>query len=73
MPNILEILLWAKQATDAAAIIGFLGIFLFIGYRNFIHLLPAYFALVLYFVGLVTTYPFFNKLKDKLGRNFNEN
>ncbi|CAG9610735.1 hypothetical protein NEOCIP111885_04511 [Pseudoneobacillus rhizosphaerae] len=30
----------------------------FIGYTNFIHLLPAYFALILYVVGIICTSPF---------------
>lgn len=32
-----------------------------IGYTTFIHLLPAYFALFLYLVGLTLTYPYFHK------------
>jgi len=32
-----------------------------IGYTSFIHLLPAYFALALYLIGVVTTYPNFKK------------
>ncbi|WP_345840760.1 hypothetical protein [Bacillus sp. P14.5] len=35
-----------------------------IGYTSFIHLLPAYFAIVLYLGGLVMTYRFFHKDKD---------
>lgn len=35
-----------------------------IGYTNFIHLLPAYFALCLFFIGLVMTYRFFHMGKD---------
>lgn len=34
-----------------------------IGYTTFIHLLPAYVALGLYIIGLILTYPFFNKKK----------
>lgn len=34
-----------------------------IGYTAFIHLLPAYIALGLFFIGLVLSYPFFNKTK----------
>jgi dihydroorotate dehydrogenase len=41
-----------------------IGVHFAIGYKNFIHLLPAYFALVLYILGLITTYPFFFKQKD---------
>ncbi len=35
-----------------------------IGYTTFIHLLPAYFALCLFFIGLIMTYRFFHKGKD---------
>ncbi|WP_077618695.1 dihydroorotate dehydrogenase [Bacillus sinesaloumensis] len=35
-----------------------------IGYTTFIHLLPAYFALCLFFIGLVMTYRFFHIGKD---------
>lgn len=35
-----------------------------IGYTTFIHLLPAYFALCLFFIGLVMTYRFFHMEKD---------
>jgi dihydroorotate dehydrogenase len=46
-------LLWAKQAIDAAAIIGFLGIFLFIGYGYFdwLHLLFWLILLPFYVTG----------------------
>ncbi|MCC3358223.1 dihydroorotate dehydrogenase [Bacillus sp. REN16] len=37
-----------------------------IGYTTFIHLLPAYFALCLFFVGLIMTYRFFHMGKDKI-------
>ncbi|WP_100333379.1 beta/alpha barrel domain-containing protein [Bacillus alkalisoli] len=36
-----------------------------IGYTTFIHLLPAYFALGLYFVGIVLSYRFFHLTKKK--------
>ena len=36
-----------------------------IGYTTFIHLLPAYFALVLYMVGLVLSYRFFHLTKKQ--------
>ncbi|EDL64916.1 hypothetical protein [Bacillus sp. SG-1] len=35
-----------------------------IGYTSFIHLLPAYFAIMLYIGGLVTTYRYFHKDTD---------
>ncbi|MEH7236956.1 dihydroorotate dehydrogenase [Bacillus sp. JJ1562] len=35
-----------------------------IGYTTFIHLLPAYFALSLFFIGLIMTYRFFHMGKD---------
>ncbi|WP_078427134.1 dihydroorotate dehydrogenase [Alkalihalobacterium alkalinitrilicum] len=35
-----------------------------IGYTNFIHLLPAYFALMLYVVGLVFSYSFLNQKNE---------
>ncbi|WP_010284453.1 dihydroorotate dehydrogenase [Bacillus timonensis] len=35
-----------------------------IGYTTFIHLLPAYFALCLFFIGLILTYRFFHMDKD---------
>ncbi|WP_216827676.1 dihydroorotate dehydrogenase [Alkalihalobacterium elongatum] len=48
---------WAKQATDTAAIIGFLGIFLFIGYGYFdwLHLIFWLVLLPFYLVGFVKT------------------
>ncbi|MEB1809239.1 MAG: dihydroorotate dehydrogenase [Bacillaceae bacterium] len=48
---------WAKQATDAAAIIGFLGIFLFIGYGYFdwLHLVFWLVLLPFYVTGFVKT------------------
>lgn len=50
-------LLWAKQAIDAAAIIGFLGIFSFIGYGYFdwLHLLFWIILLPLYWYGFIKT------------------
>ncbi|MBU9713137.1 dihydroorotate dehydrogenase [Evansella tamaricis] len=50
-------LLWAKQATDTAAIIGFLGIFLFIGYGYFdwLHLLFWIVLAPFYILGYVKT------------------
>lgn len=36
-----------------------------IGYTTFIHLLPAYFALTLFIVGLVTTYHFFHMKEER--------
>ncbi|KHF40263.1 dihydroorotate dehydrogenase [Halalkalibacter okhensis] len=50
-------LLWAKQATDMAAIIGFLGIFLFIGYGYFdwLHLLFWLVLLPFYCIGYFKT------------------
>jgi dihydroorotate dehydrogenase len=55
-------LLWAKQATDFAAIIGFLGILLFIGYGYFdwLHLLFWVVLLPFYLLGFVKT----KKLED---------
>jgi dihydroorotate dehydrogenase len=41
-----------------------IGVHFAIGYTTFIHLLPAYFALGLYSVGLATTFHFFHKQKD---------
>lgn len=50
-------LLWAKQAIDAAAIIGFLGIFSFIGYGYFdwLHLLYWLILLPVYLYGFFKT------------------
>jgi dihydroorotate dehydrogenase len=50
-------LLWAKQATDFAAIIGFFGILLFIGYGYFdwLHLLFWVVLLPFYLLGFVKT------------------
>lgn len=36
-----------------------------IGYTTFLHLLPAYFTLALFLIGLVTTYHFFHMTDDK--------
>ncbi|MEI5905556.1 dihydroorotate dehydrogenase [Bacillus spongiae] len=36
-----------------------------IGYTSFIHLLPAYFALALFFSGLLASYSFFHKNRDE--------
>jgi dihydroorotate dehydrogenase len=54
-------MLWAKQATDIAAIIGFLGIFLFIGYGYFdwLHMLFWLVLLPFYCIGYHQT----NKLR----------
>ncbi|MFC0473354.1 dihydroorotate dehydrogenase [Halalkalibacter kiskunsagensis] len=50
-------ILWTKQATDTAAIIGFLGIFLFIGYGYFdwLHLLFWLILLPFYLIGFIKT------------------
>ncbi|UCZ53824.1 dihydroorotate dehydrogenase [Bacillus shivajii] len=50
-------LLWAKQATDTAAIIGFLGIFLFIGYGYFdwLHLIFWLILAPFFITGLIQT------------------
>ncbi|QBP41982.1 dihydroorotate dehydrogenase [Paenisporosarcina antarctica] len=50
-------LLWAKQAIDLAAIIGFMGIFLFIGYGYFdwLHLIFWLILLPFYIVGFIKT------------------
>ncbi|QOR68177.1 dihydroorotate dehydrogenase [Cytobacillus suaedae] len=50
-------LLWAKQATDAAAIIGFLGILMFIGYGylDWLHLLFWIILAPFYVMGFIKT------------------
>lgn len=50
-------LLWAKQATDAAAIIGFLGILMFIGYGylDWLHLLFWIVLAPFYIIGFMKT------------------
>lgn len=50
-------LLWAKQATDAAAIIGFLGILMFIGYGylDWLHLLFWLVLAPFYVMGFIKT------------------
>ncbi|MEH7387937.1 dihydroorotate dehydrogenase [Bacillus sp. JJ1521] len=50
-------LLWAKQAIDLAAILGFLGIFLFIGYGYFdwLHLIFWLILLPIYLTGFMKT------------------
>ncbi|MFT4416958.1 dihydroorotate dehydrogenase [Fredinandcohnia humi] len=50
-------LLWAKQAIDSAAIVGFLGIFMFIGYGYFdwLHLVFWLILLPIYGIGLYKT------------------
>ncbi len=50
-------ILWAKQAIDLAAILGFLGIFLFIGYGYFdwLHLIFWLILLPIYLIGFMKT------------------
>ncbi len=52
---------WTYLLGGLPAFIAGIYIHFAIGYTNFIHLLPAYFALFLFFLGLVLSYRFFHK------------
>ncbi|UOQ48795.1 dihydroorotate dehydrogenase [Gracilibacillus caseinilyticus] len=52
---------WTYLVGGLPAFITAISIHIAIGYTTFIHLLPAYFAILLYTGGLVTTYSFFHK------------
>lgn len=55
---------WNTLATGALpAFIAGIGTHLFIGYTTFIHLLPVYFLVIVYLLGLVLSYPFL-KMKE---------
>lgn len=50
---------WNTLAIGALpAFIAGIGTHFYIGYTIFIHLLPVYFLVILYFLGLVLSYPF---------------
>ncbi|MEH7254300.1 dihydroorotate dehydrogenase [Neobacillus niacini] len=56
--------IWNTLAIGALpAFIAGIGTHLYIGYTTFIHLLPVYFLVVLYLLGLVLSYPFLKKKK----------
>lgn len=56
---------WTLLFGGLPAFIAGIWIHFAIGYTTFIHLLPAYFALFLYFIGLLMSYPFFHKKEDE--------
>lgn len=54
--------IWNTIAIGALpAFIAGIGTHLYIGYTTFIHLLPVYFLVILYLLGLVFSYPFLKK------------
>ena len=54
--------IWNTLALGALpAFIAGIGTHFYIGYTTFIHLLPVYFLIILYFIGLVLSYPFLKK------------
>jgi dihydroorotate dehydrogenase len=54
--------IWNTLAIGALpAFIAGIGTHLYIGYTSFIHLLPVYFLIILYLLGLVLSYPFLKK------------
>lgn len=54
--------IWNTLAIGALpAFIAGIGTHFYIGYTTFIHLLPVYFLIILYFTGLVLSYPFLKK------------
>ncbi|WP_058306251.1 dihydroorotate dehydrogenase [Gracilibacillus massiliensis] len=55
---------WTYLIGGLPAFITAISIHIAIGYTTFIHLLPAYFAILLYIGGLVLTYSFFHKGDD---------
>jgi len=52
---------WTLLAGGSPAFIAGLSVHFSIGYRDFIHLLPAYFAAALYVAGLILLYPYLMK------------
>ncbi|MFS0863453.1 dihydroorotate dehydrogenase [Fredinandcohnia sp. 179-A 10B2 NHS] len=56
---------WTLLIGGLPAFIAGIWIHFAIGYTNFIHLLPAYFALFLYLIGLCLTYRFFHMSTDE--------
>ncbi|WP_342039401.1 dihydroorotate dehydrogenase [Gracilibacillus kekensis] len=55
---------WAYLVGGLPAFITAISIHIAIGYTTFMHLLPAYFAIVIYIGGLVLIFSFFHKDKD---------
>ncbi|TDL67513.1 dihydroorotate dehydrogenase [Rhodococcus qingshengii] len=54
--------IWNTLAIGALpAFIAGIGTHLYIGYTTFVHLLPVYFLVILYLLGLVLSYPFLKK------------
>jgi dihydroorotate dehydrogenase len=54
--------IWNTLAIGALpAFIAGIGTHIYIGYTTFIHLLPVYFLIILYLLGLVLSYPFLKK------------
>jgi dihydroorotate dehydrogenase len=52
---------WMLLAGGSPAFISGLSVHYQIGYTDFLHLLPAYFAVALYIAGLIMLYPYLNK------------
>ncbi|WP_214481779.1 dihydroorotate dehydrogenase [Bacillus sp. SM2101] len=57
---------WTLFIGGIPAFITGISIHIAIGYTTFIHLLPAYIALMLFFTGLIWSYRFFQKQTDEL-------
>jgi len=57
---------WTLLAGGAPAFVAGLSVHFSIGYRDFVHLLPAYFAVALYLAGLVLLYPYLMKSECRL-------
>jgi len=65
---------WTLLAGGAPAFVAGLSVHFMIGYRDFIHLLPAYFAAALYVAGLFLLYPYLMRdghpaTRDSAGEN----
>ncbi|MGM7680680.1 dihydroorotate dehydrogenase [Cytobacillus sp. Hm23] len=58
---------WTLFIGGIPAFITGISIHIAIGYTTFIHLLPAYIALILFSTGLIWSYRFFQKQTDELG------
>ncbi|MCM3760325.1 dihydroorotate dehydrogenase [Alkalihalobacillus oceani] len=55
---------WMLLVSGLPAFSAGISVHFLIGYTTFIHLLPAYFALSLFIIGLVLGYPFFHRKAD---------
>ncbi|WP_087974407.1 dihydroorotate dehydrogenase [Oceanobacillus rekensis] len=61
--------IWNTLAIGALpAFIAGIGTHIYIGYTTFIHLLPVYFLIILYLVGLVLSYPFLKRNKNSVSK-----